>query len=93
MSFMTNNEVFKKMLHLTGCGRNKVLVLQLFALGGQPNVTNSLVRGWRADQGSSRGSDMPDWALRAFFDGLFFYRDSQSEQGVEVFCFPRDPDE
>ncbi len=90
---MNNNEVFKTLLHLTGCSKNKPLILELFALGGEQEITQSLVRGWRADPASSRGTAMPDWALRAFFAGLFEYRDRQSDLGVEVFCFPREPND
>ena len=89
---MNNNEVFKTLLHLTGCSKNKPLILELFALGGEPEISHSQVRGWRADPASTRGAAMPDWALKAFFSGLFEYRDDQSERGIEVFCFPREPD-
>ncbi|PVZ84176.1 hypothetical protein C9426_24010 [Serratia sp. S1B] len=89
---MNNNEFFKTLLHLTGCSKNKTLILELFALGGEPEISHSQVRGWRADPTSRRGVAMPDWALKAFFAGLFEYRDDQSELGIEVFCFPRVPD-
>lgn len=84
---MHNNLVFKKMLHLTGCGKNKPLTREIFALGGEPDVTDSLIRGWRDDPHSPRGKAMPDWALAAWFDGLFLYRDQQSAKNKKVFDF------
>lgn len=88
---MNNNEVFKTVLHLTGCSQNKELLQKLFSLGGV-EPSQSQIRAWRCDVDHPRASKMPDAALRAFFAGLFAYRDLKRAEGVDIFIFPRDGD-
>jgi uncharacterized protein YehS (DUF1456 family) len=83
---MTNNDVFRKIMHLTGVGRNGELAEELFKLGGV-YATQSKIKGWRTSLDNSRASHMPDKVLEAFFQGLFSYRDKQRERGVNVFNF------
>jgi len=81
---MTNNDVFRTILHLTGLGKNKKLVEHVFELGGV-TVTQSKIKGWRTDLDNPRSSPMPDSMLQAFFDGFFEYRDDQLEKGINIF--------
>jgi uncharacterized protein YehS (DUF1456 family) len=83
---MTNNDVFKTVLHLTGAGRDKALLIEIFALGGI-NATQSKIKGWRTPLDNPRASHMPDTALEGFFKGLFEYREQQLKKGVIVFNF------
>jgi len=83
---MTNNDVFKQILHLTGLGRNKALLIEIFALGGI-TATDSKIKGWRTDLSNPRSSRMTDHILNSFFNGLFEYRDQQIKKGVNVFNF------
>lgn len=83
---MTNNDVFRTILHLTGVGRNGELAEEIFRLGGI-YVTQSKIKGWRTSLDNSRASHMPDSVLEAFFQGLFSYRDKQRDLGVNVFNF------
>ncbi|HAS5670865.1 DUF1456 family protein [Vibrio cholerae] len=84
---MTNNDVFRNILHLTGVGRNKELLEEIFRLGGV-NATQSKIKGWRTSLDNPRASHMPDQILNAFFQGMFEYRDSQASIGHQVFNFP-----
>ncbi len=84
---MTNNEVFKNILHIMGLTRDISLVIHIFMLGGLLNVTISKVRGWR-DSTTERSVHMTDNVLRKFFQGLFKYRDAKKAEGILVFNFP-----
>lgn len=84
---MTNNEIFKSLLHLTGIGRDRELLIEIFRLGGI-TATNSKIKGWRTDIDHNRASHMPDDVLRGFIKGLFEYRDQQRKHGINVFNFP-----
>ncbi len=84
--FMTNNEVFKNLLHLTGCGRDKELLINIFELGGI-TATNSKIKGWRTMLDNDRASIMSDDVLRGFIKGMFEYRDTQKNKGIKVFNF------
>lgn len=83
---MTNNDVFRTVLHLTGVGQNKVLLIEIFRLGGV-TATESKIKGWRTALENPRASHMPDAVLESFFKGLFEYRDQQIGKGVNVFNF------
>lgn len=83
---MHNNDVFRTVLHLTGIGRNRSLLVEVFELGGIA-ATSSKVKGWRTSPDNPRASHMPDDVLEAFFIGLFEYRDRQQAKGVSVFNF------
>lgn len=83
---MTNNDVFRTILHLTGLNPKRELTEEIFRLGGI-YVTQSKIKGWRTSLDKSRASPMPDRILEAFFQGLFTYRDMQSEFDVNVFNF------
>lgn len=83
---MTNNDVFRKILHLTGVGRNKDLQIEIFKLGGVI-ATQSKIKGWRTSLDNPRASRMNDAVLEAFFDGLFKYRDQQMDKGINIFNF------
>ncbi|MCE2571751.1 DUF1456 family protein [Motilimonas eburnea] len=83
---MTNNDVFRSVLHLTGVSRNKALLIEIFALGGI-TATDSKIKGWRTALDHHRASHMPDFVLEGFFQGLFKYRDAQLEKGITVFNF------
>jgi len=84
---MTNNELFKNLLHLTGCGKDKDNLIYIFRLGGIV-ASNSKIKGWRTDIESNRASHMPNEVFQGFIDGLFTYRDMQLQQGTNVFNFP-----
>lgn len=86
---MTNNDYFRSLLHLTGVGRDKDLLIEIFRLG-DIEATNSKIRGWRASLDSDRASRMPDNVLDGFIQGMFTYRDIQAEKGVNVFNFGAD---
>lgn len=83
---MTNNDVFRTILHLIGVGRDKQLLIEIFRLGGIA-ATNSKVKGWRTSLDNARASHMPDVVLEGFFKGLFAYREQQAEKGINVFNF------
>lgn len=83
---MTNNDVFKTVLHLTGVGRDKNLIEQIFKLGGV-NATQSKIKGWRTSLDNDRASPMPDSVLKAFFKGMFDYRDMMASKNINVFNF------
>ena len=87
---MGNNEVFKYLLHLTGIGKDKLLIEEIFLLGGI-KATHSKIKGWRTSLDNPRASHMPDNVLKAFFTGLFEYRDLKNTQGVAVFNFLQNP--
>ena len=84
---MTNNKIFQTLLHLTGVGRDKDFLIELFKIGGA-TVTNSQIKGWRTDTNNNRASYMSDQMLECFFQGLFIYRDMQGEKNINVFNFP-----
>lgn len=84
---MSNNEVFAKLLHLTGLGKEKELVIEIFRMGGNLGVTKSMIDGWRRPLGHARATVMNDLALKQFFYGLFNYRDLRMLDGVSVFNF------
>ena len=86
MVIMRNNDVFRTLLHLTGVGRDKVLLIEIFRLGGI-TTTNSKIKGWRTSLDNVRASHMPDAVLEGFFKGLFEYREQQLEKGINVFNF------
>ncbi len=83
---MTNNEIFKKLLLLTGLCKDKALIEELFLLG-EMRVSQSKIKAWRTDLSNLRASPMPDVVLEAFFQGLFQYRDIQERRGNQVFTF------
>jgi len=83
---LTNNEIFKKLLHLTGLGKNKELIEEIFLIG-KLQVSQSKIKAWRTDLSNPRSSQMPDLALEAFFKGMFEYRDQQAYAGKNVFNF------
>ncbi len=85
---MTNNEIFKTFLHLTGLTHNKALIEEIFKLGGI-TVSRSKIKGWRTDIENPRASHMSDDVLRGFFKGLFIYRDDQSILSINLFNFPK----
>jgi len=43
---MTNNDVFRTILHLTGVSQNQELAEEIFRLGGV-YATQSKIKGWR----------------------------------------------
>lgn len=83
---MTNNDVFKTLLHLTGIGRDKELIVSIFKRANV-QATHSKIKGWRTSLDNPRASRMPDAVLEAFFQGLFDYRDEQLCRGIQVFNF------
>ena len=83
---MRNNDVFRTLLHLTGVGCDKQLLIEIFRLGGI-TVTNSKIKGWRTSLDNERASHMPDVVLEGFFKGLFEYRAKQSKKGINIFNF------
>ncbi|WP_058532861.1 YehS family protein [Legionella saoudiensis] len=83
---MTNNDFFRQMLHLTGVGKDKDLLIELFKLGGI-TATPSKIKGWRTDLDNPRASMMPDHVLQGFIQGLFEYRDIKMKEGLYVFNF------
>ena len=85
---MNNNDVFRKILHLTGLGVNPELIIHIFELGGV-TATKSKIKGWRTSLSNSRASPMPDNILDAFFNGFFEYRDDMREEGVNIFNLKR----
>jgi len=84
---MTNNNIFNKILHLTQLSFDIKLTIHIFSLGGADAATPSKVKGWRTSLENKRSSPMPDHILKAFFDGLFAYRDIKLEEGIVVFQF------
>lgn len=84
---MTNNELFKNFLHLTGCGKDKDNLIYIFRLGGIV-ASNSKIKGWRTDLDNNRASHMPDEVFQGFITGLFEYRDMQLQQGINLFDSP-----
>lgn len=88
---MTNNEVFAKLLHLTGLGKKREILYEIFRLGGNMNVTRSMIDGWRRPLDHKRATHMSDLTMKQFLDGLFAYRDmKKAEFGEDVFCFFED---
>lgn len=85
---MTNNEMFKLILQLTGVGKNKVLTERIFHLGGIDHVSQSKIKAWRTDIDNPRSSHMPDEVLRGFIKGFMVYRDQQEDNGIQVFNIP-----
>jgi len=83
---MTNNDVFKKLLQLTGLSLKQELTIEIFELGGI-NATSSKIKGWRTSLDNPRSSRMPDFVLSGFINGLFVYRDLKQKEGVRVFNF------
>ena len=83
---MTNNDFFRALLHLTGVGRNKELVAEIFRLG-DIEATQSKIKGWRTELDNPRASNMPDIVLEGFIKGLFNYRDCKMKNGINVFNF------
>lgn len=83
---MSNNDFFRYLLHLTGVGRNKDLILELFKLGGV-EASQSKVKGWRTALDNPRASEMPNNVLMGFIQGLFEYRDMKMKEGITVFNF------
>lgn len=81
---MNNNDIFRKILHLTGLGVNLELAIHIFALGGI-NATKSKIKGWRTSLDNPRASPMPDSILDAFFNGFFEYRDDMIDEGINIF--------
>lgn len=84
---MTNNDFFAKALHLTGLGKEKALLIEIFHMGGSLSVTTSMIDGWRRPIGHKRATVMNELAMKQFFDGLFAYRDMKRLEGEEVFNF------
>lgn len=80
---MTNNYMFNRLLHLTGCGRHTDIAIEVFNLG-DITATKSLIKGWRTE-GGNRGTFMPDHVLDGFIAGLFKYRDIKNEKGINLF--------
>jgi uncharacterized protein YehS (DUF1456 family) len=80
---MTNNEIFNKLLHLTGCSRFPEITIEIFKLGGI-NASKSLIKGWRTTK-NYRATRMPDQVLNGFFSGLFEYRDKKKSEGIDLF--------
>lgn len=85
---MTNNDVFRKLVQVTGLSRDKDLMMQIFEMGGV-QASQGKLRGWRTPIDDPKHSRMPDEVLEGFFNGLFEYRDMKAEQGVLVFNFPK----
>lgn len=81
---MTNNEIFNTLLHLTGLGVNKQLLIKIFALESL-QVTKSQIKGWSTIIDDNRASSMPDWILRGFLQGLFKYRNLKNKEGISIF--------
>jgi hypothetical protein len=84
---MTNNDFFALMLHLTGLGKDKMLLIEIFRMGGNLGVTKSMIDGWRRPLGHKRATVINDLTMKQFFDGLFAYRDMKRLEGIEVFNF------
>lgn len=84
---MDNNEVFKKLLNLTGLCMMEDLTIQIFELADM-EVSKSKIKGWRTDLENPRASFMSDDVLDRFFEGLFKYREIQAKNGMQVFNFP-----
>ena len=80
---LSNNYNFNRILHLTGCGRDVGLSIDIFKLGGM-DVSASQIKTWRTVSGS-RSVPMSDELYKCFFDGLFEYRDQQGKQGNDLF--------
>jgi len=83
---MTNNETFQTILHLTGLAKDRYLLIEIFRLGGI-KTTKSKIKGWRTSINNNRAYEMSDNTLKAFFQGLFVYRDIQIDKGHSVFNF------
>lgn len=83
---MTNNEVFKRILNLTGCGIDKQNLIEIFRSGGVV-ATSSRIKRWRTQIDGKNNFHMSDEALDGFLNGLFKYRDEQEKKGVRVFNF------
>lgn len=80
--------MFAMMLHLTGLGKEKNQLIEIFRMGGNLSVTRSMIDGWRRPLGHKRATVMNDLALKQFFDGLFAYRDlKKMKDGTHVFNF------
>ena len=84
---MSNNESFRFICHLTGCGRDKNNIKKIFMLGGM-EVKDFQVKCWRLDSDNKNYLHMSDEAFEAFMRGMFEYRDLMRDQGVMVFNFP-----
>lgn len=63
------------MLKLLDIDLDKELLIELFRLGGMPDVTASKIKGWRTDLSNPRSTHMSDEALEAFVQGQFSYLD------------------
>lgn len=83
---MSNNDVFRIFLHLTGMGKERELTEQVFLFGGI-QATRSKIKGWRTSLDNPRASHMPDEVLQCFFDGVFIYRDMKLAEGISLFNF------
>ena len=83
---MTNNDFFKKILHLTGLINEKETVVSIFNEKGTYKVTKSLVKSFIiSDKNNYRRNEMTDEALNQFINNLFCYRDELFEKGVNTF--------
>jgi len=83
---MTNNDYFRSLLHLTGVGRDKDLLIEIFRLGGV-DATNSKIKGWRTALDNPRASKMPDHIPEGFIQGMFKFRDMELDKGNIIFNF------
>lgn len=83
---MNNNDIFKRILQLTGLSLKKELVVHIFALANI-QTTELAIKSWRTPMSNQRANRLPDVVLSGFLDGLFKYRDIQSKNGLAVFQF------
>jgi len=89
---MTNNEIFKELLHLFSIERDDELIIEIFQLGGI-SVTRSKIRSWRITSNTSRYSYMRSQNLMHFLAGLRKYRDNQLTNNVKIFNLQRNIDD
>lgn len=80
---LTDNQIFKRTLAITGLNRDEDLALQAFKLGGYHTASKSKIKAWRTlDTSNHRYQAMPSDALTAFFDGLLIL----AEQNI-ICCY------
>lgn len=86
MVVMTNNEIFKRLLHLTGLSKKKQLTIDIFSLANH-TITLSKIKSWRLPPENKDHRHMPDESMDAFMNALFLYRNDMGYYGIYVFNF------
>lgn len=85
---MTNNEIFKNLLFLTGLNRDQDRIIEIYSLAGNDDVSRSKIKGWRTSDEDSRDFvRMSDSAIADFVQGLYKYKEMKKAQGITVFNF------